>query len=431
VFFWQYGVMTDLGTLGGQSASLPQEGMTSCAINRSGEIAGNSETADGSWHGFLWHTGVITDLGTLGGDYAGVSAISNSGEIVGESLTADGSQHAFAWKKGVMVDLGTLPGGTTSSACAINDHGQIAGFSDTAGGSWHGFIWQKGVMTDLGTLGGTWTVPYAINDWGQVVGQSGAPDESEHAFLWQSGAIVDLNPSGTPGGSDAYGISNSGRIVGYYSGGGCMWTVPVPGPVTTVSLSGPAGANGWYTGCVEVTLAATESGNPSAGITTYYCLNGRHQHVYTRPLSLTRDGVHTLSYWSVDRAGNAEKARSATIKIDTTPPLVTVGASPTTLSPADGRTVNVVISGSVSDAVSGVDPAGASFCVEDDYGIVNLSGPVAIGANGAVAFSVPLVASVRSQDRQDRQYRITVRAHDMAGNSGSACVVVTVPHSTR
>jgi probable HAF family extracellular repeat protein len=95
------------------------------------------------------------DLGTLGGNNSYAVAVNVSGQIVGESDTADGSRHAFSWTvKGGMIDLGTLDNGYgESQALAVNASGQVVGRSDTADCASHAFSWTSaGGLIDLGTL---------------------------------------------------------------------------------------------------------------------------------------------------------------------------------------------------------------------------------------------------------------------------------------
>jgi probable HAF family extracellular repeat protein len=69
-------------------------------------------------------------------------------------------------------------------------------------------------ITDLGSLGGFSSFAYGINNSGQIVGVALITGNSAfHAFLYSGGHMLDL---GTLGGSygDAYGINNSGQIVG-------------------------------------------------------------------------------------------------------------------------------------------------------------------------------------------------------------------------
>ncbi|MDQ1274646.1 MAG: hypothetical protein QG610_218, partial [Euryarchaeota archaeon] len=94
----------------------------------------------GEIHAFLWQNGMMTDLGTLGGDYGYAYGINNKGQKLGESETETGETHAFLWQNGVMTDLGTL-GGSYSRAFKINENGQIIGKSETGTGETHATLW--------------------------------------------------------------------------------------------------------------------------------------------------------------------------------------------------------------------------------------------------------------------------------------------------
>jgi probable HAF family extracellular repeat protein len=130
-----------------------------------------------------------------------------------------------------ITDLGTL-GGTISVAYGINASGQVVGWSYTgavdplAGNISHAFRTAPNkpinpITDDLGTLGGYYSWAYGINDSGQVVGGSYLNTPlccTEHAFRTKTNSA--LNPAtddlGTLGGfnSVAYGINNSGQVVG-------------------------------------------------------------------------------------------------------------------------------------------------------------------------------------------------------------------------
>jgi probable HAF family extracellular repeat protein len=114
---------------------------------------------------------------------------------------------------------------------------------------------------------------------------------------------------------------------------------------------------------------------------------------------------------------------------DTTPPTVTASAAPSILWPPNGQTIPVLVTGSVSDAGSGVAPSTGRFHVTDEYGGLDVAGPVPIAADGTYSVQVPLVASRRGNDRDGRRYVIAISAADHAGNTGSASTIVTVPHS--
>lgn len=169
-------------------------------INAAGQVVGMDD--NGNWtHATLWDGQERTDLGTLGGRSATAQAINNAGQVVGEAQTASGDRRAFLWEDGVMTDLGTLPDTHTawpsnlwSQANAINASGQIVGYSHDALGM-RAFLWEDGVMTHLEGL----HVAHAINDAGQIVGAG-----PYTAFLWERGVATDWRCSGCPTWAGAY-----------------------------------------------------------------------------------------------------------------------------------------------------------------------------------------------------------------------------------
>jgi probable HAF family extracellular repeat protein len=174
------------------------------------------------------------DLGTLGGATSDDVAINRRGEIVGNSDTAGGESHAYLWRRGVMIDLGTL-GGARSSPTALDDLGRVVGYSQTALGLWHAFRWQGGVMTDL-TPDAFSAVANDINDQGWIVGTS-RPDTfifDSRAFLWLNGATIDL---GVPG-AGATEINERGDILGsgFYVGD-FLWRAGIVTPFPSASLN--------------------------------------------------------------------------------------------------------------------------------------------------------------------------------------------------
>jgi hypothetical protein len=106
-----------------------------------------------------------------------------------------------------------------------------------------------------------------------------------------------------------------------------------------------------------------------------------------------------------------------------------VSATPETLWPPNGKLVPVTIVTTVTDAGSGVDPGTPTYTVEDEYGSVQPTGSLTLGADGRYTATIPLQASRRGNDKDGRQYTITVSAHDLAGNEGSAATSVIVPHN--
>lgn len=134
-----------------------------------------------------------------------------------------------------MQSLGTL-GGQESSASAINDAGQIVGEAQASNGIYKAFLYANGTMYNLGSLGNadSESVAHDINSYGHIVGSSElGPDDgwARRAFLYTGTPGVDgqminldawldeVNP--VEGAkwvlTEAYGINDSGLIVGYGS----------------------------------------------------------------------------------------------------------------------------------------------------------------------------------------------------------------------
>jgi hypothetical protein len=102
-------------------------------------------------------------------------------------------------------------------------------------------------------------------------------------------------------------------------------------PETTCELTGTMGQNNWYVSSVMVTLSATDpagktfkgkgDGKWPTGVNhTYIKLDSAAYAEYTEPVVVTADGQHTVSYYSDDKAGNVETAKSVSFKMDTTKP---------------------------------------------------------------------------------------------------------------
>ena len=280
-FLYEDGQMKDLGTLPDAKCSLSR----GLGINDAGQVVGISCASDDYMHVFLYSKS--TGMQDLGVQYNGCSGpylewvgdwelgvgnmgINDSGQIVGcRSSNGDSYAHASLYEDGQWKDLGTLPGGLTSAAYAINDSGQVVGYSEqrecppfcttnrailysestgmkdlgmplespnysgkasdinasgqVVGYSGHAYLYSGGQWQNLGTLpGGLSSLAYGINDSGQVVGRSdtteGTSYRNPHAFLYSDGQMQDLNTL-IPADSgwtltDAREINNSGQIVG-------------------------------------------------------------------------------------------------------------------------------------------------------------------------------------------------------------------------
>ncbi len=172
-------------------------------------------------------------------------------------------------------------------------------------------------------------------------------------------------------------------------------------PVTTSDA--PAA---WQNANVLVSLTATDAGVVSS---TTYKLNGGSNTTYAAPILVSAEGTNTLQFWSLDAAGFTETTRTATIRIDKTPP-----TSPATITASATSTTSVGVTWSAStDALSGV----ARYDVYRDG--------VLIGSTTGLTYSDTGLTAGQS-------YAYSVRAVDVAGNASGLTgpVSVTMPLST-
>jgi probable HAF family extracellular repeat protein len=122
----------------GNAVPLPDLGNGAIAesINDLGQIAGIIGSADGTTEfGAFWQNGVLTNLGTLPGDFASIATgINNRGQVVGSTLDSRFNwSHTFIWQDRVMTDLNTLFPASSNlfalMANKINERGQISGMA--------------------------------------------------------------------------------------------------------------------------------------------------------------------------------------------------------------------------------------------------------------------------------------------------------------
>ncbi|WP_134475146.1 PxKF domain-containing protein [Cryobacterium sp. Sr8] len=168
-------------------------------------------------------------------------------------------------------------------------------------------------------------------------------------------------------------------------------TVKIDGapPITTV-INPISPASGWFvTSGIPVAFDATDVESGIAA--TYYSIDDGPTLTYGQPFETQLAvGSHSITYWSVDLAGNAETARSTTVWVDTVRPTITGEASPAANGFGWNNTA-VDVTFSCTDAVSGIDPDVA--CGPD----------VSLGAEGAEQLAAGVTA-------------------DIAGNTNSATV---------
>ncbi len=168
-------------------------------------------------------------------------------------------------------------------------------------------------------------------------------------------------------------------------------TVP---PVTTPTGLTATSTSGWMNTAQQVSL--TPSDGLSGVAATYYTLDGGSQQTYTAPFTIGADGQHTVTYWSVDNAGNTESpAKIGYVNIDTTAPTMSdPGLAPDAFS--DWRSTSQTVTLSASDGTGAVS------------GLQSIT--YSLDGSGPLAYSAAFTVS------GDGQHVITYYATDKAGN---------------
>jgi probable HAF family extracellular repeat protein len=75
-------------------------------------------------------------------------------------------------------------------------------------------VWSNGTFINLGAPpGSTFSGAFGINDSGQLVGLSYNGSGPDYATEWSGGSVINLNPPGSTF-SGAFGINDAGQVVG-------------------------------------------------------------------------------------------------------------------------------------------------------------------------------------------------------------------------
>ncbi|TWD94588.1 endo-1,4-beta-xylanase [Neobacillus bataviensis] len=201
---------------------------------------------------------------------------------------------------------------------------------------------------------------------------------------------------------------------------GVLTLVDTTAPVTTDNVP-----TDWVNKDVTVDLTSIDNG--SGVKATYYKIdNGTEQT--GNSITISDEGVHTITYWSVDNAGNVEAQHSATVKIDKTAPTLNITLNKTTIWSPNHNMVPVTATISSADAASGINSVVLTSITSneklqsDDIQNAKLNTPI----TGSTA-SFELRAD-RLGNGNGRVYIIIFTATDKAGNVTTKSVNVTVTH---
>jgi hypothetical protein len=147
----------------------------------------------------------------------------------------------------------------------------------------------------------------------------------------------------------------------------------------------------------------------------------------TAAVAISAQGATNLTYFATDYVGNVEQAKTLTVKIDKTPPLISgMPTAGCTLWPPDHKLVQVAVV-TASDSVSGLAPGSFTVKGASNEPIDPTEPAIVITPNSSGGFVVQLQAD-RLGGGNGRVYTVTASASDLAGNTTNLTATCTVPH---
>lgn len=211
-------------------------------------------------------------------------------------------------------------------------------------------------------------------------------------------------------------------------------------PQTTAEAAGKLGTNGWYTTDVTVTLLSSGVASRTAG--TYYSLDGGASWaLFTKPVTITSDGITKFRYRSIDELGNKEPVKSMEIAIDKTAPGIAAvpDRPPNALGWYDGP---VTYQFTCTDAHSGIANCQDPVTINEEGSDLTVTGSVYdhAGNRGTAAVSpiridrtapqiqYTVTGAVYGVYKISQQVDITCQATDsLSGLANTTCVSVSIP----
>jgi hypothetical protein len=400
--------------------------------------------------------------------------------------TDQGSAYVFLRSGGTWVQQQKL---TASDGATEDGFGfSVALSGDTAlvGASWH----DVGANTDQGSAyayvraGGTWTLQQTLTPsdgaQGDYFGTSvalsgdvalvGARNDAVSANTNQGSACVFLRSGaiwneqqkltasdgtfsdylGTSvalsGGTALVGAPYDDVGAAANQGSAYAFTLDLPSPSTTVTLTPAANAAGWNRAAVTLGLSATAAAVVDK---TYYRLGSSGSFsLYSdaaKPV-VTAEGTTVVEYYSTDLAGNAESVKSVTVKIDTTAPATSIPNA----APGGWSKSAVTVVFSPSDALSGMSGGAARTEYFTDGGATWTTGTSAtVSAQGSITLQYrsvdaagnveaaksavvkidggePTTRAYAATVRKGRKVKLAYKVADALPGSGQATVTLKI-----
>jgi photosystem II stability/assembly factor-like uncharacterized protein len=316
-------------TNGGQTWTIPTSGTTSalngisCTSSSACVAVGAAGTARVTTDGSTWNAGGTGTTNALNGVSCPAAGTCAAVGAAGTALTsADGGA---TWSPGTSGTTNAL----NAVACPVTGTCFAAGAAGTLLASSNG-----GANWSAQTSGTT----VALNGVACSSASACIVDGASGFISRTSNGGANWNQQGNPfsgptTAQNATSITLNGAtctsvrcLVGTGVQGDIAFSVAAPTTTASVSPPAPNGQNGWYTTAPSVTLSATAGDFPVGS--THYSIDGGPDQTYSAPFSISTDGSHTVSYYSVDSVGTQESPKSLTLKVDLNNPTSSLQIAP-------------------------------------------------------------------------------------------------------
>ena len=199
-------------------------------------------------------------------------------------------------------------------------------------------------------------------------------------------------------------------------------------PTSVATISPDSTEAGWHNSDVVVSLAAADDPNGVGVKEIHAHITAADGALPPKAIidpgeelvlpALSAENAYEVTYFAVDRLGNREPARTLTVRIDRTPPVVAgLPADRCVIWPPNKKLVHVahVIGSDSPSGVAGVDVA------------VTISEAAAPG-DVVIVDDTVYVRAVRDDEGPGRTYTVTATVTDMAGNATTDQASCLVPH---
>ncbi|MDR3687869.1 MAG: IPT/TIG domain-containing protein [Fimbriimonas sp.] len=294
-------------------------------------------------HACLWHGTAASAIDLNPQGYSGSECLAVSGPLqAGYGVTAANRSHAMVWKgsSSSAIDLHSfLPAKYIASvAYGMDPDGSIVGAA-SEGNLWCPVIWRPSNARYVsaaqtvapGSSGWsslstkvTMTSPYALASTIVYTVNGGAPERVSGASV-----VINLSTTGT-------------NVIQAYATSGSQKTAPMY-YTANVDLTPPTTSESYADGSLSV--VASDQG--SGVVATYLGIDGASAAIYKGPTTLANT-THQIEYWSVDRVGNTEKHKVATLAA--TPPTINSISPSSALSGTSDLTLTVMGQGFISSS---------------------------------------------------------------------------------